>query len=239
MGWKSMSMRSKLPLAGAVVVLASMLTASPALAAPPPPGYPTQQIMATAKNPGFADIPIRRGFWDADAGQGFGFDKAWNYHNITTLSGQQKVMLSPTRKQQGNGSWRLTAYAQKEECVTSNGSTTCRIVEEIPVVGVYNPRTFDEYFGWPVRGVLGEQTMYCDQGGVVKCPSWVWIALQNLGTSANESRMAQSGFSVEQGLNAEQREDQIEQLQTAEMQELEDQVLAGQVVLTGSYTPSK
>jgi hypothetical protein len=147
-------------------------------------------------------------------------------------------MLSPTRSQQGNGNWRLSAYAQKQECTTATGKKTCHIIEEIPVVGVYNPRTFDEYFGWPVRGVLGQQTMYCDQGGVVRCPSWVWLALQNMGISSEQSSMAQGDFSVEQGLNAQQREDQAEQLETPEIQALGDQVRAGTLVLSGSYAPS-
>lgn len=153
-----------------------------AVADPPPPGYPTEQIMASANNAVLGDIFLRRGFWDADAGQGWGFDKAWHYHNIKTLLGQTKVMMSTNRVLQGNGNWQLRAYAQKVQC--PNGH--CTVVEEIQVLGIHNPGHFSTYFGWPVNGVLGLQTMYCNQGGVVTCPSWVSIALQNIPVAGSQ-----------------------------------------------------
>jgi len=229
--------RTRVAIAAVFLSAVSILAGAPAFSAPPPAGYPTQQVMATANNPSVANIPIRRGFWDADAAEGFGLDKAWHYHNITTVTGQVKVMMSPNVTLQGNGNYRLTAYANKQECVVRNGVRECTIVEEIPVVGVYNPDVKDTYFGWPVNGVLGMQTMYCDQGGAVKCPSWVWLSLQNIGIASDSARSADPGFSVESGLTAEQQIDQLENLETPEMLALEEQVLTGEVVLGGSYEP--
>ncbi len=47
--------------------------------------------MTTANNPSLGSIPIRRGFYDSAADQGFGFDKAWNKHK------SQKARKSSTR----------------------------------------------------------------------------------------------------------------------------------------------
>lgn len=233
----AMNKKRKLALSGVLLTLVSLFAVAPAAAAPPPPGYPTQEVMATVVNPGFASIPIRRGFWDGDAGQGFGMDKAWHYHNITTLSGMVKVMASPNYVKQSNGSWRMTAYVHEKVCVIRNGVKECEITQEIPVIGIYNPRTFDKYFGWPVGGVLGMQTMYCDQGGVIKCPSWVWLALQNLGQASKAAPIPDEGFSIESGLTAEQQADQMEILETPEMRALEEQVMSGEVILGASYEP--
>lgn len=56
-----------------------------AQAAPPPSGYPTSEVMSWVSNPAYSQIPIRRGFYDGDNGHGFGMDKAWHKHAITTL----------------------------------------------------------------------------------------------------------------------------------------------------------
>ncbi len=50
--------------------------------------------MTNAQNAVLGKIPIRRGFWDADAKKGWGMDKAWNYHNIPSLQAQRNVLLS-------------------------------------------------------------------------------------------------------------------------------------------------
>jgi hypothetical protein len=207
-----------------------------AIADPPPPGYPTEQIMASASNPVLGDIFLRRGFWDANAGQGWGFDKAWHYHNIKTLLGQTKVMMSTNRVLQGNGNWQLRAYAQKVQC--PNGH--CTVVEEIQVLGIHNPGNFSTYFGWPVNGVLGLQTMYCNQGGVVTCPSWVTIALQNIpvaGSQFDGDVEPRRWPGIEAGLPEELLADQQLMLDTPELVELRGAVEAGETILTGSFVP--
>ena len=226
-----------------VLGVVGAVVAIPAQAAPPPAGYPTQQIMTTANNAVLGGIPIRRGFWDSDAGQGFGMDKAWHYHNLPSLKAQRNVLLSSNRTLQANGNWLLRAYAQKIVC-PSGGS--CYVDDEREVWGIYNNKTYTTYFGWPVGGTLGLQTMYCQQGGVIKCPSWVVLGLNNI-SNAPLSRQAEAQAvpeasptpSIEAGLTAEERQAQVDFYASAEVQELLGQVESGEVILTASYEPTQ
>jgi len=240
-----MANRSRFRFLGAALAavgVAFTLTAAPAYAAPPPAGYRTDQIMTTANNPVLGDIPIRRGFYDADANQGFGMDKAWHYHNLPSLTAQKYVLESTDRTLQSQGSWRMRAWAYKEECTTSGGKRTCKVVDEREVWGIYQPQSYDKYFGWPVGGKLGLQTMYCQQGGAIKCPDWVIISFQNAaaGTSALSRTEASTPSvsptpAVEEGLTPSERKSQQELYESPEMQELFQQIESGEVVLTGSY----
>ena len=87
----------------ALALMASFLVAGagPAVAAQPPTGYPTSQVMATASNPTLGSIQIRRGFYDGAIDQGWGMDKAWNKHNIWSVEAMRKVMLSTNLTTQG------------------------------------------------------------------------------------------------------------------------------------------
>ncbi|MEW1707328.1 hypothetical protein AB0230_08810 [Microbacterium sp. NPDC089190] len=199
--------------------------------------------MTTANNPVLGGIPIRRGFYDADANQGFGMDKAWHYHNLPSLTAQKYVLESTDRTQQRNGSWRMRAWAYKQECTTSGGKRTCKVVDEREVWGIYQPQSYDKYFGWPVKGKMGLQTMYCQQGGAKKCPSWVIISFQNAAAGVSSLSRSQATTpsvsptpAVEQGLTPMQQKSQQELYESTEMQELFQQVESGEVVLTGSYT---
>lgn len=150
-------------LAALVMVVATVVPAGAASAAPPPAGYPTDQIMATAQNASLGPIPIHRGFWDAAPDQGFGMDKAWNKHNIWSVEAMRRVLLSPNYTMQANGNYALVAYAGKYSC--SSSSSLCVLEDERKLVGVHDGRTYANYYGWPVNGLMGMLTLYCDQGG--------------------------------------------------------------------------
>lgn len=70
-----------LSIAATLMALARVPVAS--VAAPPPTGYPSATIVRTVFNKKLAlSIPPRRGFYDANADAGFGWDKLWNKHNL-------------------------------------------------------------------------------------------------------------------------------------------------------------
>lgn len=163
-------------LLATVVVSASITVA--AQAAPPPPGYPTAEVLVTAQNPVLKAIPIRRGFYGSNTKLGWGFDKGWNKHNFTTLKGMVAVMKDPN-PQLSTSRYTMHEYAGYYTC--PNNGPICTLTKEIEVRGVYNPFGYDTYFGWPAGGPtqhLGLQTIYCIQPPADgdNCPPWVWYS---------------------------------------------------------------
>ncbi len=132
--------------------------------------------MTTADNPVIGDIPIRRGFWDSDAQQGFGLDKAWHRHKIHSMSGMKFVMESPNTYLNGN-QWVATAYVGRYECPDGRPGE-CILQEQLTMRGVADTRSFSTYYGWPAGDPLGMVTLYCENpDDAVDCPSWVSFAL--------------------------------------------------------------
>jgi len=159
-----------------LLVAAPLVVASPVSAKPPPKGYPTNEIKAYGYGGGFK-FPIRRGFYDSDRDEGFGWDKVYWKHNITSIGAIQFAMGGPGAWQ-GND-WATSAYANKVVCNSSGGN--CKVAESIKVLTVSSRTTYSVYYNQPVGGVLGLKTAYCI--GYVKCPSWVTIGLSNGGTA--------------------------------------------------------
>ncbi|HEU4421611.1 MAG TPA: hypothetical protein VFR67_03610 [Pilimelia sp.] len=156
------------------IVAATFVSAAPASAGQPPPGYPTDEIKRIVYNSYYGNsIPIRRGFYDADINEGFGFDKVWWKHKIMQLDAMQYGLQSPRRFKSGN-QYIFRSYAQQFVCDT-NG---CVLQQEVEVQAVYEPRSFSIYYGWPVGGKLGLLTMYCI-GYFPECPHWVDDGLSN------------------------------------------------------------
>jgi hypothetical protein len=152
--------------------------AAPAQAAAPPPGYPTSQVMANASNPTFGTIPIRRGFYDADANKGWGMDKAWNKHNLRSLNGQKILMGSPNATPQGNGNVDLKTYVGYYKC----SGKSCTLQKQVLVHGIYAPNDATYIQGWPVGGKVGLFTAYCDNDNrALDCPNWVTYSLDHPG----------------------------------------------------------
>jgi len=157
----------------------TMFVGTAAWAGQPPPGYPTASIVATANNTyGLGSIPIRRGFYDGTIDQGFGADKAWNKHNIWSFEAMRRVMLSWNITQQG-AQYLLKAYAGKYKC----DGWTCTLVDQREIYAVYDTQSYTKYYGWPVGGKMGLLTMYCNQGGIIRCPNWVTYSLLNPGVN--------------------------------------------------------
>lgn len=162
-----------------LVVISLLSSGSTSLATPPPADYPTSSIKATVVDVTGISIPIRTGFWDSTAGprgegQGWGFDKAFNYHNITDVEAMRFVLQSPQKVQQGLQA-TYTAYANENICDVDS----CTAINVIEVRGVYDSQAPDLYYGYPTGGQIGLLTMYCVQGGQVRCPDWVTTSLRN------------------------------------------------------------
>jgi len=170
---------------------AAFMLAAPgiAVAAPPPPGYPTSQILATAINPTLGNIPIRRGFWDSDTDKGWGYDKARHKHNIYSIYAQKRVLMSPNIEQQGT-SYALRTWAGRYRC----SGSSCRLVEQREVRGIFAKVHMTDFHGWPVNGILGLQTMYCiNPQAAARCPEWVVPAIERPGTPVRTSPSAPAG----------------------------------------------
>lgn len=97
-----------------------------------------------------------------------------------------------------------------------------------------------EYHGWPAGGKLGLQTMYCQQGGATKCPSWVALRLNNISNaplSIGADGEVKSDALLERGLTVAERQTQVEYFESDEVKKLLSQVASGDVQLTFSYEP--
>ena len=144
-------------------------------------------------------IPLRRGFFDTDVNKGFGWDKVWNYHNITTLTAVANMSKSTNTTIQGT-SVILKTWAGKMEC----SAFSCRVTEQIElrlVAVTSNPGTYSYTAANPKRLVTvstgatnqswGVQTAYCVLASGVRCPNWVTFSLSNPGIP-NPKRAASS-----------------------------------------------
>lgn len=217
--------------AAALALIGSFLVAGagPALAAQPPAGYPTSQVMATASNPTLGSIPIRRGFYDGAINQGWGMDKAWNKHNIWSVEAMRRVMLSPNITTQGL-QHVLKAYAGKYSC----SGSTCTLTAQREVRGIYDTKSYTNYYGWPVGGKMGQLTMYCYQGGEALCPNWVTYSITNPGVN-NPYRSTSP--SADSNLSAAESSEQAEILSSDEIVALDAAIATGDEQVAFSYEP--
>lgn len=88
------------------------LSVAPASAAMPPASYPTQRIMGYARDVTGHTYPVRFGFYDPVSNKGFGKDKIYSKHNITSMNAIRFVLRSPHLTYEGNDA-KYTAYANK------------------------------------------------------------------------------------------------------------------------------
>lgn len=166
-------------------LLLGAVPAIPARAAPPPAGYDTAKVKATVNNQELGSIPIRQGFYDGDADLGWGFDKAVHKHNITSLTAHKRIMASPTiYYQQTQATYRLTLYAGRYTCSGSK----CTLTDKRTVYGIYNPNSYNTYYGQKVGGKMGMLTAYCvNPNNAAKCPNWVTNAIVNPGQPSGQA----------------------------------------------------
>lgn len=171
-----------------VSVMAILLSSTIVYAAPPPPGYPTSQIMAQVKNSKYGTIPLRRGFYDSATNKGWGMDKAWHKHNLYSLNAQSILLKSPNGAKQGNGNIDLKTYVGKYNC-PSKTSKICNLEKQLLVHAIYAPNDANYIQGWKVGGKVGLLTAYCSNDSNAKdCPDWVTYSLDNPRTTNPYSR---------------------------------------------------
>lgn len=156
---------------------------APAQAAPPPPGYPSNEVMGYGQGSA-ANYPIRRGFYDADANQGFGLDKAWWKHGIYSVGAISWAMGGTERWWEGTD-FLTRVYANKITC----DSWGCQVEASQPVKTVAGTQSVTTYYSQPVYGQLGLKTIYCE--GYIVCPWWVTGAMDGtLKRSATDTESA-------------------------------------------------
>jgi hypothetical protein len=145
-----MRLRFTLAVAVTAACLAPLLTMPSADAAPPPKGYPTASISCSFKDPGDGLTMItRRGFYDSAANQGFGFDKAYNKHGITSCAAINAVLRSPSRYGTSTGKATVNFNEWAEQWV--NG----RLAQQVLVTAVYEFGSWATYYGWPAGTPAG------------------------------------------------------------------------------------
>lgn len=93
---------------GTAAIIAGTISV-PAQAAPPPPGYPSNEVLGYGQGSA-ASYVIRRGFYDSDADQGFGFDKAYHKHGIYSVGAISWARPWAERNVGGKGPTILPAY---------------------------------------------------------------------------------------------------------------------------------
>jgi hypothetical protein len=205
---KSKSVRTKIFQTRFLAILAAasllfVVVPASANAAQPEAGYDTARIVSMVDTV-VGDIPIRNGFWDhekpnrysnrGDIGEGFGFDKAWHKHRVTSLAVIQYVMSGNNVKPVGGNEETSDMYDQQDEGLNfyrEVSTLTCPNTPDLGEVCVYanepldmvvavNQEDKDLYYDWPAGSPVGLQTAYCDRDTYDydpskpdECPSWV------------------------------------------------------------------
>ncbi|WP_146078865.1 MULTISPECIES: hypothetical protein [unclassified Rathayibacter] len=224
------SFAASLLIAGIAATGIGLVSTGPAMAAQPPAGYPSTDTFATVSSSTHGSFPIRRGFYDADIERGWGFDKVFHKHNIWSTNAMKKVMASTNSTLQGNGNYNLKAYAGNYDCVDGR----CVLREQVELLGIYNPRSYDLYYGWPVGGKMGMQTLYCKQGGEARCADWVTYSINHPGVDNPYSR---SSTPAEEGLTADEQAKQAEILASPEIEELKAEIASDVTEVAFDYAP--
>jgi hypothetical protein len=152
------------------------------------------------------DIPIRTGFWNDQVtnrytgkpGEGFGRDKAWHKHGVTSLAVIEYVMQGTNVKPVGGDEETDDMYEEQDEglnffrevqtltcpnvpdlgevCVTKDGP--------LDMVVAVNQEDKSEYYGKPAGNPVGLQTAFCDRNTYDydpnfpdRCPAWINTAM--------------------------------------------------------------
>ncbi|MBF0807627.1 hypothetical protein E4U03_03215 [Rothia nasimurium] len=159
----------------AILALAALIvTPAPSLAAE---GYDITEPLATIKNPNApGEFPIRRGYYDAETDRGFGFDKAYHKHGLTSLEAIKKVSVSPQSEWQGD-TLVAKAYVGKYTC----NVLTCNLEEQREVKAIFTTAT--RHHDLELDSQLGMITIYCENPDKApRCPEWVQDSILRPGT---------------------------------------------------------
>lgn len=156
----------KIRLDQAIVDGSSRADGSYSPAAPPPPGYPKYQVMSTWTGHDNADFAIRRGYWDADSDQGFGFDKIYWKHNLTIPAVRATTKYPANVSKVGGTTYNYDTPVNHVRCSGWWVFRKCKVVETLTVRAGHDFRKLRD--GKP----FGIVTAFCvNIPG--RCPDWV------------------------------------------------------------------
>ena len=146
--------------------------------------YDTSFVINAGANSQYSYMPLRTGYWSGS--DGWGYDKAYHFHNLKTAEGIRYVMSSPrsNRDDRTNGvpgdvySGRAKWYTNCEpgEVPSQPATGSCALKATNWVYVVYDYRDFPEYKYVTGGNPLGVVTAFC--GGGTECPNWVSPSLR-------------------------------------------------------------
>lgn len=180
-----MSQRIRRSLVAILALGALIVTPAPSPAAG---DYNIKEPLATIKNPNAPDeLPIRRGYYDAEKDRGFGFDKAYHKHGLTSLEAIKKVSVSPQSEWQGD-TLVAKAYVGKYTC----NVLTCNLEEQREVKAIFTKAT--RHHDLKLDSPIGMITIYCENPDKApRCPEWVQDSILRPGTPLSGVVQGQSG----------------------------------------------
>ena len=147
----------------------SVKEAPPTELAPPPSGYPVNEVVMSTTDANNRTVLMRRGYWDANQPNGgFGYDKLYHKHNIKNKNAVKFVVRNPNGGTAQNGSTRrvYNAWAHRIKCYVG---IFCRVVDRREVKVAVDSR-YDHH----AKGQKGVITGYCENPDrALRCPDWV------------------------------------------------------------------
>jgi hypothetical protein len=159
---------------------------APILDAPPPPGYPVNEIVMSTVDAASRSIIMRRGYWDANTDRGFGYDKIYHKHNIKNKNAVKFVVENPNggEPEPNPSVRRYYAWAHRIRC----RFLICQVVDRRQVKVITDFR-YDQ----SAKGQKGVINGYCIQTEP-RCPDWVDKSLNVQG--ANDANREEDGLTM-------------------------------------------
>ncbi|MDV2992538.1 MAG: hypothetical protein N4J56_002192 [Chroococcidiopsis sp. SAG 2025] len=136
---------------------------APILDAPPPPGYPVNEIVMSTVDAASRSIIMRRGYWDANTDRGFGYDKIYHKHNIKNAVKYVVETPNGSEPEQNQSVHIYYAWAHRIRC----RFLVCQVVDRRQVRVIVDFR-YDK----SAKGQKGVINGYYIQNEP-RCPDWV------------------------------------------------------------------
>ena len=143
----------------------------------PPPPYPINEVIAEATDLDGNHVVLRRGYYDASTGTGFGWDKAYWRHGVVNPNVFKDLISHSRPVHQPDGTLRYDVPINRVHCASGPlGIANCQDTgESLTMRIVVDPRITRADV--PDGGQKGVITMFPLEGGsgVIELgPKWTW-----------------------------------------------------------------
>lgn len=144
---------------------------------PPPPPYPINEVVAEATDLDGNHVVLRRGYYDAEKREGWGWDKAYWRHGVVNPNVFKDLISHSRPVHQPDGTLRYDVPINRVHCTSGPlGIANCQDTgESLTMRIVVDPRVGRADV--PDGGQKGVITMYPLEGGsgVIELgPKWTW-----------------------------------------------------------------